>query len=190
MHAAAIAYEMKIKRVIITPGPGLFSSFGLLFAQVEHRLIENFFHPLDEERVAQYANEVWEKLRKEAIAEIEAGGYGKKPIIEKFADLRYTGQSSELTIPISWDRLRKENVPMLIEKFNDEHLRTYAHKRLGEPVTAVSLGVKAVLGLQDIPKRPRKGPVIIELYDSTCVVPPYGQFSAGPWGTIVIDIKS
>lgn len=230
MHAAAIAREMEIKRAMVTPSPGLFSSFGLLFAQVEHRLIENFFHRLDEKEVVRYANESWERLKKKAIAEIEAGGYSKaNTIVEKFADLRYAGQSTELTIPIPWDVFKEEHIPMLIEKFHTEHLRTYAHKRPGEPIAAINLGVRArvlaedilpqsiervavkseglgsrkayfgkeygwldtvVLEIQEVSERQQKGPAIIELYDATCVVPPYCQFSSGPWGTVIIDLKT
>ncbi len=46
-----------------------------------------------------------------------------------------------------------------------------------------------VLGLADLPDKATKGPMIIELYDATCVIPPYAEAKAGRWGTIEIDIK-
>ncbi len=227
MHAAVIARELDIERVVVTPNPGLFSSFGLLFAQVEHRLVRNFFRRLDKEAV-NYANEIWKQLINEAISELEAGGYSRDNIvIDRFAELRYTGQSTELIIPIPWSDFKEENIPDLLEAFHDEHLRTYAHKRLGEPITIANLGVSAkvltediypqsiqqiamkskdlkkrkayfggkygwldtsVLRMEEITEQHQKGPAIIELYDSTCVIPPYCQFSLGPWETINIKL--
>jgi N-methylhydantoinase A/oxoprolinase/acetone carboxylase beta subunit len=47
------------------------------------------------------------------------------------------------------------------------------------------------LGLPDLSERAAtKGPLILELYDATCVVPPYAEARSGKWGTIEIDIKS
>jgi len=47
-----------------------------------------------------------------------------------------------------------------------------------------------ILGLSDLPDKATRGPLIIELYDATCVVPPYAEARSGKWGAIEIDIKS
>ena len=233
IHAAALARELDVKKVIIPPAAGVFSSFGLLFAEIEHHASESFFHRLDASTVDE-ANKTWVKMKDEIMEEIEAADYGKDISINisKAIDARYTGQSTELTLPVPWDTLKPEHIPQIIENFNEEHLRTYAHKRADEPVDVVSLrllakvifpaevepeglassevsakaatGIKKrkayfgkdygwldtpVLGLADLPDKATKGPMIIELYDATCVIPPYAEAKAGRWGTIEIDIK-
>jgi len=234
IHAAALAQELDIKKVIVPPAAGVFSSFGLLFAEIEHHASESFFHRIDES-VVDEANETWARMRDEVLAEIVAADYGKDISIKitKAIDARYTGQSSELTLSVPWDTLKKEHLPQLAENFNEEHLKTYAHKRADEPVDVVNLRLVAkvifpaevepealmssevraarasakkvrkayygknygwletpILGLPDLPDKPTKGPLIIELYDATCVVPPYAEARSGKWGTIEIDIKS
>jgi N-methylhydantoinase A len=193
-------------------------------------LVENFDHYLDEESIVGIANESWERLTKNVIAEMQAGGYrDSNVVLKKFAALKYAGQSTELIIPIPWRTLKEDHIPDLAERFHAEHLKTYAHKHLGEPVAFVNLGVAAQLPPQDvlpqggermaaepvdsgkrrayfgkdygwintpllderaIPKVAQKGPAIIELYDSTLVVPPYCKFVSGPSGTVLIDLES
>jgi len=234
IHAAALARELDVKKVVVPPAAGVFSSFGLLFAEIEHHASESFFRRLDES-VVDRANETWARMKDEILAEIEAADYGKdiSVNITKAIDARYTGQSSELTLPVPWDTLKREHIPQLVENFNEEHLKTYAHKRADEPVDVVNLRLLAkvifpaevapealmssevraggasskevreayygkdygwletpILGLPDLTNKATKGPVIIELYDATCVVPPYAEVRSGKWGTIEIDIKS
>ena len=143
MHAAALARELGIKRVVVPLIPGLFSAFGLLFAEIEHHFSETFLHRLDE-TVVDTANKIWEAMKKKALAEVEAANYGDvEVVVEKSADLRYIGQSSELTIPVPWELLQEKHVTLLAEQFNEEHLRTYAHKRIDEPIDIVTLRLVA-----------------------------------------------
>ena len=141
MHVAALARELSIKRVAVMPNPGLFSAFGLLFADIEHHLTETFARRLDEQALDS-ANKTWESLKNKVMAEIEAGGYGDVEVmVEKFVDARYVGQSSELTIAVPWDQLRPEHIPIIAERFHEEHLKTYAHKRVDEQIEMFTLKV-------------------------------------------------
>ena len=227
-HAPGLAHEIGIKKVIVTPTPGLFSSFGLLFADIEHFAAQTYQRHLDEEAVRD-ANGVLERLKKKVLAEIEAGGYGKVQVtIEKSADLKYIGEAAETPISLPWDPLSAEHVPVMAERFHAEHLKTFAHKRETEPIIMAILRIRAritlpeavpvegikppitevraksrkayfgkkfgwldtrVLGMRDVTDKPQQGPVIIEFYDSTCVIPPYCQFYSGPWGAVYIDVS-
>lgn len=140
IHAATLARELEIKRILIPPMAGVFSSFGLLFATIEHHASESFFHRLDES-VVERANKTWSKMQSEIMAEIEAAHYGEDVIVEitKSVDARYTGQSSELTLTVAGDTLKPEHIPQLVRNFNEEHLKSYAHKRADEPVDMVNL---------------------------------------------------
>ena len=50
--------------------------------------------------------------------------------------------------------------------------------------------VVPVLGLEQLGQSPKEGPLIIESYDTTIVVPPGCDVASGQAGTVVIDIKS
>jgi N-methylhydantoinase A len=234
IHAAALAHELEVKKVIIPSAAGVFSSFGLLFAVVEHYAGESFFHHLDES-VIDTANRVWAHMQHSVMAEIEAVEYGKDVHIEitKAIDVRYTGQSSELTLNVPWEVFRKEHIVQVKQWFHDEHLKTYAHNRPDEPIDVVNLRLQAkvifptevepenlvsseikaaktdehkkrkayfgkefgwlespILGLSDLAAEKMKGPLIVELYDTTCVIPPYAKAKLGKWGAIEITVMS
>ena len=150
MHAVELAREMEINKVIVPPFPGLFSAFGLLFATTEYHFVETLYKRLDESQVDS-VNKMWDELKRKALNEIEEGDYREAEIeFEKIMEMRYVGQSSELLIPIPWEKLKKEHIPILIEAFNKEHLRTYSHKRADEPVELVNARLIAKLPSIDI----------------------------------------
>ena len=45
-----------------------------------------------------------------------------------------------------------------------------------------------VIGINHVKEKSVQGPAIIEFFDSTCVIPPYCQYSLGAWGTVNIEI--
>jgi N-methylhydantoinase A len=47
-----------------------------------------------------------------------------------------------------------------------------------------------ILGLSDLAAEKMKGPLIVELYDTTCVIPPYAKAKLGKWGAIEITVMS
>ena len=228
IHAASLAKEMDIKKIVIVPTAGLFSAFGLLFSEIEHTRVKSFQHRLDEESTIELANDVYAELEKKVLEEIETGGYGDvHVVIERSADLKYIGEASETTINVPWDKLNAEHASILENEFHEEHLKTYAHKRESEPIVMAILRVRAkvympetvsvedikppiqeierktrkayfgethgwmdtdVIGIKEVPDEPVQGPVVIEFFDSTCVVPPYCKYHLGAWGTVNIEI--
>ena len=61
-------------------------------------------------------------------------------------DMRYVGQSYELTIPTP-GRFEAGSVAQLIERFHAEHDRSYGFSAPTEPAECVSLRLTAVLKL-------------------------------------------
>src|SRR5207249_6531612 len=42
VFAAGMARQLEMRRIVVPPAPGLFSSFGLLFADVEHHYVRTW----------------------------------------------------------------------------------------------------------------------------------------------------
>ena len=137
-----MAQALDIGRVVVPPAPGLFSSFGLLTADVEHHLSRTFRALLrDLDKAA--LNAAWEALAAEARRRLAADGYGGQAApIERHASLHYQGQTYELTVPVPEGPLDDDALAALEEAFGAEHERTYGH-RAGpeEPVELVTLRV-------------------------------------------------
>jgi N-methylhydantoinase A len=228
LFACSMAEALGIRRIVVPPCAGLFSSFGLLYAQVEHhysRTLRRLLRHCDLREVER----AWQALADEALEQLAQEGYsGPRARIDRAAALHYQGQTYELTVPAPSGPIDEAMIAHLEEAFGAEHEKTYGH-RAGpdEPVELVAIQVIGH-GLGDgstVPQRvqpsratpalgkprrayfgakhgwlqtpvrrradvatPSAGPLIIEEYDATCLIPPGARASLDPSANIVIDV--
>jgi N-methylhydantoinase A len=212
LFACGMARALGIEEVIVPPAPGLFSAFGLLWAEVEHHYSRSFRRRLRGAELAEI-EAAWGALADQALAQLQSEGFvGARARLRRSAALHYHGQSFELTVPVPERPFDAEMVDYLEDAFGREHERTYGHRAgAEEPVELVSIQVVAhgvgaptappsrgvvsrreprpspsrrayfgaAHGWLDTPILPRSalaraqaGPLILEEYDATCVVPP------------------
>ena len=154
LFAGGMARQLDIKKIVVPPAPGLFSSFGLLYSDVEHHYVRTYPRrtgQLDFDEL----NQVWSRMDADALAQLASEGFtGAAVRLRRSADLRYQGQSFELTVPVPTGRLDAASIAALAEAFGQEHERTYGH-RAGpdEPVEVVTLRLVAQ-GISDRPRVP------------------------------------
>jgi N-methylhydantoinase A len=150
--AAGMAEALRMKRIVVPPAPGLFSAFGLLYADVEHHYSRTFRCLLDSVEPHQLS-ETWDRLVREAVDQLAADGFAPDQMrLRRAANMHYQGQTFELTVPVPMGPLDIPALSHLAEAFGQEHERTYGH-RAGpeEPVEIVNIQVVG----QGVPKRPR-----------------------------------
>src|SRR5437764_1428295 len=152
VFAAGMAEAMHIPQVLIPPSAGVFSSFGLLYAEVEYyftRTRKRLLRALDPAE----AQDIIEGLEAEARARLAADGFAPERIeLRRSASLHYQGQSFELRVPLAAGRLDATALATLEEAFGVEHERTYGHRAgAEEPVELVSLEVIG-RGIPDTPR--------------------------------------
>jgi N-methylhydantoinase A len=227
VHALGIAEALGIGRAVIPPAPGLFSSLALLFSEVEHHFVQTHFQRDGEDDGARL-EKVLAQLEDQGRAALAAEGYhGDRARLDRFADVRYAGQNSELTIPVQPGALTPAALAALREAFAVEHENTYGYRSDGETVHVVGLRLVArglssaarvpermslvadtgvagtsreayfgpqhgwrttpVLVRSMLTARPAEGPLIIEEYDATTVVPPGWRAALDARGNIMID---
>jgi N-methylhydantoinase A len=152
LFAAGLAEALHMRRIIVPPSPGLFSAFGLLYADVEHhysRTFRRLLRSVDLDTI----NAAWDQLAAEALAQLQADGFTASQMrLRRTASMHYQGQTFELTVPVPAGHLDTPSIAALAEAFGQEHERTYGH-RAGpeEPVEMVTLHVVG----QGLPERPR-----------------------------------
>src|SRR5262249_56451054 len=95
LFAAEMARSLEIGRVLVPPAPGVFSALGLLEADVEHHLVRTFLRPL-EAAPAPEVTAAPAALEREAEALLRGEAEGRVEL-QRFVDLKYQGQSFELT---------------------------------------------------------------------------------------------
>ena len=158
LFAAGMARSLGISRVVVPPSAGLFSSFGLLYADVEHHYSRTFRRLLRQADLGEIER-AWGELGRQAIAQLAAEGFqGASAQLRRAAALHYHGQSYELTVPMPEGPIDAAMVAHLEEAFGQEHEKTYGHRAgKDEPVELVSVQV-VVQGLRQgsaIPERLR-----------------------------------
>jgi N-methylhydantoinase A len=156
VFACGMAAALGMKRIVVPPSAGLFSSFGLLYADVEHHYSRTFRRLLRGADLGEI-RQAWEALAKQALDQLAAEGFtGGRTKLRRSAALHYHGQTFELTVPMIEGPLDASAVEYLEEAFGQEHERTYGH-RAGpeEPVELVSIQVVG-LGLREGPGVPER----------------------------------
>jgi N-methylhydantoinase A len=228
LFAAGMAAELQMKRIVIPPSPGLFSSFGLLYADVEHhysRTVQRVVRDMDTTNLTA----VWGELEAMARAQLAKDGFPDDRMqFRRAANMHYKGQIFELTVPAPNGDLDAAKIAELEESFSQEHERTYGHR--AGPEEPVELVNAQLIGL-GIPDRPRvpdridagapkagagdprdayfgpeagwlstlvlgradlatpvEGPIIVEEYDATCLIPPGARGRLDENGNIVIEL--
>lgn len=152
LFAATMAKALGMSRIVVPPAAGLFSSFGLLYADVEHHYSQTVRRVLRKADPAEL-DEAWLALEAQANAQLEAEGFPpERRRMRRSANMHYYGQIFELTVPVEHRRIDARAIAAIEESFGVEHERTYGH-RAGpeEPVEVVNVEVVG----QGIPDRPR-----------------------------------
>ena len=173
-------------------------------------------------------NAAIETMRAELVAALAREGYaGPLITVSALADLRYRGQSSDITVPMRDLTLTREAIEDLETRFEAEFERTYGHlgqsrdfelvtvrlvASVSRPVVremqwnaestdtptgenravyfghgGVSVEVR-VIRRQDLSADRIPGPIVIQEYDTSVVVPPGDSVWLDQFGNIVIGV--
>jgi N-methylhydantoinase A len=153
LHAALVAQELGMPRVIVPPLPGNFSAFGLLVADVRHDYVRTRLSPTRETPFEDVAA-VFSELRKEAVVRLVAEGFAEDRIrFDARLDMRYVGQAFELAVPFD---ARFASIADVEAAFHAVYDRRYAHAT-DDPAEIVSFRLSAY-GAVDKPRLPRRAP--------------------------------
>jgi N-methylhydantoinase A len=141
-HAAEIAWELSIPRVLVPPFPGCASAFGALIAGSRRDLIRTIGRPAMEADVGALA-----LIRSEFEAEIRgsllAEGLADDVLsLETWLDLRYLGQAYELSVPVAPEPISAGTVAAAVDAFHQLHRSLYGHSFEEVLVELVNLRVK------------------------------------------------
>jgi N-methylhydantoinase A len=154
LFAAGMAEQLEMRRIVVPPAPGLFSSFGLLYADVEHHYVRTW-RKLVREADPAPLGELIRRMEMAARAQLATEGFpADRAVLRRSADCRYQGQSFELRVPLADGPIGAGTLDALAESFGQEHERTYGHRAgVDEPVEIVNLRVVAQ-GVSDRPRVP------------------------------------
>jgi N-methylhydantoinase A len=141
VHAAAVAEELGMRRIIVPARPGAFSALGLLYTDVLHDYIRSELSALDRLDAA-YAETMFREMEARAASELAEEGLDSAAAeFEREFDMRYAGQGYELRVPLGglWHgMLDAQALHAARERFDEVHARIHGHAAKEKSVELVS----------------------------------------------------
>lgn len=137
LHAADVARNMGMRRVLVPPRPGLLSAIGLLHAEVRGDF--SLTRLVRAEATGLKALNAGFKILKKRGADWLKGERETRGSYAWFADLRYDGQNFELILALGSESLDERALKKLIEVFHVRHKDYYGYDLRGHPVEIVNL---------------------------------------------------
>ncbi|MCO5106265.1 MAG: hydantoinase/oxoprolinase family protein [Burkholderiaceae bacterium] len=163
IHAAMIARELGIRRVLVPRDAAIFCASGMLRTDLKHDFVRSQAGVLGDATAAPgRIGALVDEMAAEADAVLQAEGIAPGRRRLSFAlDLRYRGQYHEVSVAASAGQLREGAWDAVREAFHQRHDRLYGYALRDEatPVEMVSVRLSAV-GETDKPPQvdePRDG---------------------------------
>ncbi len=184
LHACELAEQLSMRTVLVPAYAGVLSALGMLLADRVRDYSAGLVGRSDNDAV-------FRKLERQAHQDL------KGATLERLYDMRYSGQSYELTVTD-------------VAGFHGEHERVYGYADRDRPVEYVAARVRAVVAVEPLPlkapwrlepdgpgrfrrvpgkqrARTYKGPALIADYGATTLVPTGWTFRLDRIGTLIIE---
>ncbi len=224
LHACRLAELLGMPRVLLPVNSGLLSAHGMLAAPPRHAFSQAVLCTIGHDG-GQYGDPLRDPAVKRAIRQLtehgdlalaDDGVAASGRALRLALDLRFAGQSYEITVPIDQHRA-------VVDRFLEEHRRLYGYAPAGRPIEIVAARIEALgpnptltASMPTALRQQRRGteqardstqtwkpinrdtlapgtqcigPAIIEEYAATTVVPPGWISVVMPDGQVLLENK-
>lgn len=138
--AVDVARELGISTVVVPPGQGAFSAFGMLMADVQHDFARTAVTALAEMDAAGIAG-IFAPMADEAAEVLRDEGFPPEDQrLTRSVDVRYAGQEHSVTVPITDDG--PDVIAAIESAFTTAHARQYGHA-MDDPIEVTTLRLRA-----------------------------------------------
>lgn len=143
LHAARLARELEIGRVLVPANPGILCAMGLLLTDLRADFALTRLLPATEASTAD-VGEGFAALSERAGRWFEHEDIAKADRrLTRTADMRYHGQNYELSVAVPDGAITRATMRSLASGFSDAHRQRYGFAADGDPVQIVTLRVEA-----------------------------------------------
>ncbi len=157
LHAARLAAELDIRRVLVPPNPGILCAMGLLLADLRADFAVTRLLALSS-AVVDEVEMIIAELRSRCEAWFADGGI--EPSARRVAlsvDMRYAGQNYELSVPLPAGSVTPATIDRLAGGFAAVHHRLYGFVAEDEPMQLVTFRAEATGIVRKADLRPAAG---------------------------------
>ena len=147
-HGFLVAKELGIKRVIVPATPGLLCALGCLATDIKSDFIQTVhlvLSPGKSMAELDVLKTTFPKLDGQATAWLrEQQVRQADSTLHRSADMRYLGQSYEITVPLEGDDLQDGHVEGVLQAFHQHHNKIFGHSDDRASVEVINARVTGV----------------------------------------------
>ena len=157
IHAGAQAPDLGIKTILVPKAASVLSALGNQLSNFKVTKVQSFIRRTD--RIAlEELNAVFAEMLASAEADLGDQEKVRETITQRFVDIRYHGQTHEVTVPIRsrTRRVTELNLATALNEFHERHEQLYSFKRTSHPSEVLNLrldliGVRETVSLRSEP---------------------------------------
>ena len=139
VHANRLAEELAAPITVIPMSPGTTSAIGLLSSDLKHEYATTLIRQLGDLDPKE-VEKIYRKLEAQGSAALTREGItDEQKNFTRQIDMRYVGQSYELTVQMPSCSVSPDSLDTVVTSFHKEHERAYGHSPTSEPVEVVTL---------------------------------------------------
>ena len=164
MHAAALAKELGIKRVIIPKQSGVFSAWGMLLSDLRRDYLQTQIVDMTRPESAAQINAAFAALEENAYQEFETENIDRSRVhFMRYGRCRYQNQEHSTEIDLPAGEITADEMGSILEYFHSNYEREYTY-RLNAPVELVCYHLIAIAEVDKLnpQKLPANGHTIEE----------------------------
>jgi N-methylhydantoinase A len=143
LHAARLARELEIGRILVPRNPGILCAMGLLLTDLRADFAATRLATLGQGALPGL-RDAFRELASQAEAWFAAEDIAPAARrMTRTVDMRYAGQNYELSVPVPDGAITRATLDALAEGFAEAHKRMYGFVAGGEPVQLVTFRIEA-----------------------------------------------
>jgi len=147
IHAAQLAHDLGIPRVLVPPYPGINCATGLLQTTVKHSYLRSSVGMLSTFS-AERMNALFAELETQARGDVAEEGFTRDAtVLRRQLDLRYLHQGYQLTVDAPSTVLGDADKPALKAAFDALHRQIYGQSAEAEEAEIVTFRVQAEIAI-------------------------------------------
>ena len=196
LHAAELAADLQIPRVLVPPVPGVSSALGLITADFRHDYVRTVLWKQQQASLDQFKAQLRE-MQSAALAQMKREGVASDLVAFVTAsDLRYEGQGFSLPVTFDLEEMSGwTDLDPLIQRFHQRHQETYGYHDEQAAAEVVNLRLAAIgrLAPATLVRLPRRQPDPGPALEGTREIYVEGRFTEANlyrrsglgWGSVV-----
>ena len=139
MFACEVAEQLEIEKIVVPPAAGLLSSLGLLLAEPLHDSVRSVMRDAESAN-GEELEKIFREMEGRSRSLLRAEGVEEKNVTyQRFVEMRYQGQSYELSVPLRRQIITRSVIRSAVRDFHQRHQTKYGYSQPDKPVEIVNV---------------------------------------------------